>query len=81
MTLRGEGAYPRGAGFLAYYDGRFARAAGASGGFSHHRHGAFGEGVEEGFAVVFGEDAGVQDDYDAAVLLGAEEAAYALAEF
>ncbi len=37
-------------------------------------------GAEEGVAVVLGEDARVEDDDDAFVLLGADEAADALAE-
>ena len=41
----------------------------------------WGEGVEEGAAVDFGEDAGVEDDGDAFIAFGADEAADALAEF
>src|SRR5579863_225530 len=43
-------------------------------------HGAFGQGVNEGLAVAFDEDAVVQDDDDAGIGLGADEAADALAE-
>ena len=48
---------------------------------SHHLHRALRQGAEEGAPVVLGEDARVEDDDDAFVLLGADEAADALAEF
>ena len=38
---------------------------------SHHLHRTLRQGAEEGVAVVLGEDARVEDDDDAFVLLGA----------